>query len=147
MNIHSFSIWQNNKKGKKTIERLPPQNHSFSLSTPWAIVKYTYIYIYIYIYILFEENVMFLFLEIFMVLCFCEIHKFKNLWRRHRHWSIMEVTLLVISFESYAIGKQHLVRWFIFWETILRCFFSSEDWNLVPGPFMVLIKWEYNKIC
>ena len=38
-------------------------------------------------------------------LYFCEIHRYQNLWRHHRHWCIMEVTLLLISLEpeSYAV--------------------------------------------
>ena len=39
-------------------------------------------------------------LEISRFLFFCEIHGFQNLWRHRRHWYIMEVTLMLISFES-----------------------------------------------
>ena len=39
-------------------------------------------------------------LEISRFLCFCEIHKFRNLWRHQKHCCIMQVTLLFISFQS-----------------------------------------------
>ena len=32
--------------------------------------------------------------------CFYEIHRFQNMWPHHRHCCIMEVTLVLISFES-----------------------------------------------
>ena len=35
----------------------------------------------------------------------CKMHKFQNLWHHHRHCSIMEVTLLLISFEPLALSK------------------------------------------
>ena len=45
-----------------------------------------------------KNNVLFWrYLEFF---CFCEIHRFQNLWCHHRHCYIMEVTLILISFES-----------------------------------------------
>ena len=34
---------------------------------------------------------------------FCKIHKFPNLWHHHRHCCMMEVTLKLISFESYML--------------------------------------------
>ena len=24
---------------------------------------------------------------------------------------------------------------------------NSEGWKLIPGPFIVLLKWQYNEIC
>ena len=38
-------------------------------------------------------------LKIFRFFCFCEIHRFQNLWH-HKHCYIMEVTIMLISFES-----------------------------------------------
>ena len=30
----------------------------------------------------------------------------------------------------------------------LTCFWlNAGNWKLVPGPFMILMKWQYNKIC
>ena len=40
------------------------------------------------------------FLKISRFLCFSEIHRFQILWRHHRNRYIMEVTLMLISFES-----------------------------------------------
>ena len=31
---------------------------------------------------------------------------------------------------------------------LITCFwFSVGDWKLVPGPFMILVKLQYNEIC
>ena len=43
--------------------------------------------------------------EIASFLYFCEIHIFQNLCCHHRHCYIMEVTLMVISFESYEVPQ------------------------------------------
>ena len=67
--------------------------------------------------------------------CLCESHKFQNLWRHHRHCAIMEITLMPIPLESYVPSK-----WTCFWP-------NFEDWKLVPGPYMILLKWKYNEIC
>ena len=41
--------------------------------------------------------------EISRFFCFCEIHRFQNLCRHHRHYYLMEVTFMPISFESYIL--------------------------------------------
>ena len=36
----------------------------------------------------------------------------------------------------------------VLYDTFLTCFsFIAGDWKLVPGPFMVLLKWKYSDIC
>ena len=42
---------------------------------------------------------------------FCKFHKFQNLRRHHKHSYIMEVTLMLISFESYVLSKWNLVKY------------------------------------
>ena len=37
-----------------------------------------------------------------------------------------------------CILKQQFLAWF---------WFNAEDWKLVPGLFMILMKWQHNKIC
>ena len=33
-------------------------------------------------------------------------------------------------------------------QTFLACFwFNAEGCKLVPGPFMIIMKWQYNEIC
>ena len=44
-------------------------------------------------------------LEISRFFCVCEIHRFQNLRRHHRHIYIIEVTLTPISSESYILSK------------------------------------------
>ena len=34
-----------------------------------------------------------------------------------------------------------------FWQTFLTCFkLNAGDWKLVPGPFTILLKWQYSEI-
>ena len=40
------------------------------------------------------------FVLMFRFLCFCEINKFQNLWHHHRYCYVMEVIIMLISFES-----------------------------------------------
>ena len=60
----------------------------------------------------------------------------------------MEVTLMLISFESYVISKWNLGRyWCAAWQTFLTWFWlNAGDWKLVPGPVMILLKQQYSKI-
>ena len=33
------------------------------------------------------------------------------------------------------------------WQTFLACiWFTTGDWKLIPGPFMILLKGQYSKI-
>ena len=50
-------------------------------------------------------------LEISRLLCFCEIHRFQNLWHHHRHCYIMEITLMLISLESQVLSKWNFVKY------------------------------------
>ena len=83
-------------------------------------------------------------LEMSRFLCFCEIHRFQNLWCHHRHCCIMEVTLVLISFESYVLSKWNLVKYeCAVWQTFLACFWlNAGGWKLVPGSFTILLKWH-----
>ena len=47
-------------------------------------------------FFIWRKNNVFVF-EIFRFLYFCKIHKFQNLWRRHRHCYIMEVMLIFFN--------------------------------------------------
>ena len=38
----------------------------------------------------------------------------------------------------YLIYNKHF--YYVFW-------LSVGDWKLVPDPFMILMKWQYNEIC
>ena len=62
----------------------------FSSSSPWYVINEFFIWR--------KNNVSFS--RYLDFLCFCEIHRFQNLWQHHRHCYIMEVTLMLISFES-----------------------------------------------
>ena len=69
--------------------------------------------------------------------CFCEIHKVQNLWHHHKHCYIMEVTLMLISFESLVLSF-----WLCFsmsWE-ILNIF-----WWHFAEKFMVIVRWLLSK--
>ena len=48
-------------------------------------------------------------LKILRFLCFCETCRFQNLWRHHKHCCIMQVTLMLLSFESQVLFGQILV--------------------------------------
>ena len=84
----------------------------------------------------------------YLEFCFCEIHRFQNLWYHHRYCYIIEVTLVLISFESQVLSKWNLVEhWCAVWQIFLTSFWlNAGDWKLVPSPFMILIKWQYSKI-
>ena len=62
------------------------------LSSPWWVINE-------FFYLKKKTHTYFV-LEIFRFLCCSEIHRFQNLWRHHRHCYVMEVTLILISFES-----------------------------------------------
>ena len=74
--------------------------------------------------------------------------RFQNLWRHHRSCSIMEVTLMLSSFESWVLSKWNLVKYYCaVWKTWLICFwFNARVWKLVPFPFMISLKWQCSKI-
>ena len=92
---------------------------------------------------LFEVKIMFV-LEISRFSCFSEIHRFQNLWPHHRHCYIMEVTLTLISFESWVLSNWNLVKyWYAVCKTFLTSFWlNAGDWKLVQGPFMILLRWQ-----
>ena len=85
-------------------------------------------------------------LEISSFLCFYKIHQ--NLWRPHRHYYIMQVVFILISFESSVPSKWNLVKyWFAEWQTFPTCFWlNAGDWKLVPGPVFILVKWQWSEI-
>ena len=66
---------------------LPLQNYSLIQSSPWCAINE-----------FFHLNKKCFVLEIMWFLCFWGICRFQNLWRHHRHCWIMEVTLMLISF-------------------------------------------------
>ena len=68
-------------------------------------------------------------LELLRFLCFCETRIFQNLWRHHKHCHIMEVTLLLISFESYALSKWNLVK-YLCCMTNISNMVLAECWRL-----------------
>ena len=73
-------------------------------------------------------------------MCFCEIYRFRNLWCHDRHCYIMEVTLMLISFESYIEMK--------FGQILVCCItnisnmFLAQCWRLKTSsrPFYDFIK-------
>ena len=82
--------------------KLPPlQKYFLPESSPWCVIN-EFFYL--------KKKWCFV-LEISSFLCFYKIHKFQNLWRHHRHCCMMEVTLLLISFESYVLSKRNLVKY------------------------------------
>ena len=54
----------------------------------------------------------------------------------------MEVTLILISFESEVLSKRNFVKYLrAVWQTFLTCFWlNAGDWKLVPDTFMILLK-------
>ena len=70
------------------------------------------------------------------------------MWRHNRHCYIMEVTLVLSSFECEVLSRWNLVKYLrAVRETFLTCFWLSVgDWKLVLGSFMILLKWRYSKI-
>ena len=60
----------------------------------------------------------------------------------------MEVTLMLISFESLVLSKWNLVKYLCAaWKTFLTCFWlNAGDWKLIPGPFMILLKRRHSDI-
>ena len=97
---------------------------------------------------LFEEKIILCSQEIYRFLCFGEIHRFQNLWCHHRHCYIMEVMLMLISFESQVLSKWILVKYYCaVWQTFLTYYWlDAGDWKLVPGPFLILLKCHYREI-
>ena len=83
-------------------------------------------------------------LEISRFSCFCEIHRFQNLWCHHRHCYIMEVHLCCLLLNPKYYQNEF---WCAVWQTSLKCFWlNAGDWELVPSPFMILLKWQCSKI-
>ena len=70
------------------------------------------------------------------------------MWRHHRHCCIMEVTILLIFFKFRVLPKWNLIKSSVSNKKFLTCFWLDAGvWKLVPGPFMILMKWHYNEIC
>ena len=70
------------------ISRLPAvQTYFLQQRSPWCVIKCFYL------------KKCFIF-DISRILCFSEIYRFRNLWCHHRHCYTMDLTFLLISFES-----------------------------------------------
>ena len=66
-------------------------------------------------------------------LCFCEIHRFQNLWCHHRHCYIMEVTFMLISYFRNIHPEMFFNEiWNIYWKVFFKnsC---SEHFREIPG--------------
>ena len=73
-------------------------------------------------------------------LCFCEIHNFK-------------ICGVIISITSSEISIYAYFCWILstlkkkFGQIFLTCFLlQTGNWKLVPGSFMILLKWQYSEI-
>ena len=75
--------------------------------------------------------------------CFALEISRQNLWRHHRHCKIMEFKRMLIYFESQLLSKWKLVKYqCAVWKTFLKCaLLNVVDVKLVPGPFMILLRW------
>ena len=61
----------------------------------------------------------------------------------------MEITIVFISSEPSVLYQNEISSntSVLYEQTFLICFwFNVEDWKLVPGPFMILIKQQYSEI-
>ena len=68
----------------------PAKKLFFVINSPWCVINE----------IFYLKKKQFFVSEISRFLCFCEIRRFQNLWRHHKHCWIMKVTLMIISLES-----------------------------------------------
>ena len=62
-------------------------------------------------------------------------------------WWKLHLRLFLLNPTYYQ--NQNSVKYYCaVWQTFLTCFwFNAGDWKLVPGPFMILLKWQYSEIC
>ena len=52
---------------------------------------------------------------------------------------------MLISLQCYVLTKWNLIKYYCpVWWTFLICF-PCWSGKLVPGPFMILLKWQYSK--
>ena len=68
-------------------------------------------------------------LKILRFLCFCKTCRFQNLWRHHKYYCIMIVTLLLISFESFW-NKMKFGQILTYCMTTISNMFLTECWRL-----------------
>ena len=73
------------------------------------------------------------------LICFCEIHKFQNLWHHHRSFLHNGSYTYTCFFWILSTIKNSFFDETCFW-------LMAGDWKLVPGPFMILLKWHYSEI-
>ena len=102
---NSFSRYLENTKFQNILMKrysygmtymLPPlQNYFLPQSSPfWVINDFFYL-----------KKKLCLVLEISRFFCFCEIYRFQNLWLLHWYCCIMQLALILISFESLVLLK------------------------------------------
>ena len=83
------------------------------------------------------------FLKIFWLLCFWWIHKLEILWHHHRHYCTLEVTLSIVSLESYVISKWNVFRnQGYLWQTFATFFRAIVK----DGNQFQTLSWFYNAI-
>ena len=54
------------------------------------------------------------------------MYKFQNVCHHHRHYCLVEVTVMLTSFESQVLSELNFV--------------NAGDWKLFPITFMILMK-------
>ena len=86
---------------------------------------------------------------------FCEIHRFQNLWRQHRHCYILEVTLLgilktlfncmILKNRNLEFSCRETYQWWSYWIStwsyyryLLRCEHTAKYGALVTSKFKLL---------
>ena len=88
-------------------------------------------------------------LKISRFLCFCKMHCSQNLWHHRKHCEIMEITLIYAYF-FWILNtiKMKFGQILVCYMTNISNMFwlNAGDWKLVPGPFMILLKWQYSEI-
>ena len=94
---------------------------------------------------LFEEKIIFRSrdIKIFVFLWNLQISKFVLL---HNASYTYAYCFWILSPIKIKFG-QILVCYMTVWQTFLTYFWlNAGDWKLVPGSFMILLKWQYSKI-
>lgn len=81
-------------------------------------------------------------------MCFSEIYWIQILWRHHMYCHIIEVTIILISFESWLLSKWNLVNYSN--PQVLYCMRNIsvlvqcwKDWEPVPGPLQLTLLWKF----
>ena len=87
-------------------------------------------------------------LEISRFLCFCEIHRFQNLWRHLRHCYIMEVTLNAYFLWILSTIKMKLGQILLCCMRNISNMFLAQCWRPETSfrPCIMLLKWQCREI-